>query len=320
MEYLILGLAFITVVALVIGLYNVLYGTRIATLNRLKTASLMMEPDSELIERPSAKQQGFGALKMMGRVIPQKSYLEKIRIKLLQAYIKMKPEEFVGISLMSAGVLGMLLALIGRNVAIGAIGVLIGYKIPDLYVGSIKKKRGRLLNNQLPQALTLISNGLRAGFSFPQALNVAGNEMESPISDEFLKVLRDNSLGKPMEEALENLSKRTDDEDLDMFITALLIQRQVGGNLAEVLDTISNTIRERVKLRGEIRSLTAQGRLSAAIISLLPVVLALAISVLNPGYLNVLFTTLPGIIALVLAIVMELIGIFMLLKLVNIEI
>jgi tight adherence protein B len=144
--------------------------------------------------------------------------------------------------------------------------------------------------------------------------------MESPISDEFLKVLRDNSLGKPMEEALENLSKRTDDEDLDMFITALLIQRQVGGNLAEVLDTISNTIRERVKLRGEIRSLTAQGRLSAFIISVLPVVLALAISVINPGYLNVLFTTLPGIIALVLAIAMELIGIFMLLKLVNIEI
>jgi len=144
--------------------------------------------------------------------------------------------------------------------------------------------------------------------------------MESPISDEFLKVLRDNSLGKPMEEALENLSKRTDDEDLDMFITALLIQRQVGGNLAEVLDTISNTIRERVKLRGEIRSLTAQGRLSAAIISLLPFALALAISVLNPGYLNVLFTTLPGIIALVLAVVMELIGILMLIKLVNIEI
>lgn len=320
MEYLILGLAFFTVVALVIGLYNVLYGTRIATLNRLKTASLMMEPDSEIVERPSAKQQGFGALKMMGRVIPQKSYLEKIRIKLLQAYIKMKPEEFVGISLMTAGVLGMLLALIGRNAAIGAIGALIGYKIPDLYVGSIKKKRGRLLNSQLPQALTLISNGLRAGFSFPQALNVAGNEMESPISDEFLKVLRDNSLGKPMDEALENLSKRTDDEDLDMFITALLIQRQVGGNLAEVLDTISNTIRERVKLRGEIRSLTAQGRLSAAIISLLPVVLTLAISVLNPGYLNVLFTTLPGIIALVVAVVMELTGIFILFKLVNIEI
>ena len=320
MEYLILFLAFATVVALVIGLYNVVFGTRLATLKRLQSTSMMMDADAEIAEKPDVKVQGIGALKMLGRVIPQKSYLEKIRIKLLQAYIKMKPEEFVAISFMSAAVLRMLLFLIAGNIAFGAIGALIGYKIPDLYVGSIKKKRGRTLNGQLPQALTLISNGLRAGFSFPQALNVAGKEMESPISDEFLKVLRDNSLGKPMEEALENLSKRTDDEDLDMFITALLIQRQVGGNLAEVLDTISNTIRERVKLRGEVRSLTAQGRLSAFIISGLPLALALAISVLNPGYLNVLFTTLTGIIVLIIAVVMELIGIFILIKLVNIKV
>ena len=320
MEYLILALAFFTIVFLVIGLYNTFYGTRIATLKRLETASAMMDSADTSEVTKSNKKQGFSIFKLMGNAVPQKSYFEKIRIKLLQAYVKMKPEEFVGMSLMSAVILGLILFLIGRNILFGVLGALVGYKIPDLYIGSIKKKRGRLLNSQLPQALTLISNGLRAGFSFPQSLNVAGKEMDSPISDEFLKVLRDNSLGKPMEEALENLSKRTDDEDLDMFVTALLIQRQVGGNLAEVLDTISNTIRERVKLRGEIRSLTAQGRLSAAIISFLPIALALVISVINPGYLDVMFTTLPGIIALVAAVVMELIGIFLLIKLVNIEI
>ncbi|MBW8382418.1 MAG: type II secretion system F family protein, partial [Youngiibacter sp.] len=314
------ALAFFTIVFLVIGFYNIFYGTRIATLKRLETASAMMESVDISEVTTSKKKQGFSIFKVMGNAVPQKSYFEKIRIKLLQAYVKMKPEEFIGMSLMSALILGLILFLIGRNILYGVLGALIGYKFPDLYIGSIKKKRGRLLNSQLPQALTLISNGLRAGFSFPQSLNVAGKEMDSPISDEFLKVLRDNSLGKPMEEALENLSKRTDDEDLDMFVTALLIQRQVGGNLAEVLDTISNTIRERVKLRGEIRSLTAQGRLSAAIISLLPIALSLAVSILNPGYLDVLFTTLPGIIALVVAVVMELIGIFLLIKLVNIEI
>lgn len=320
MEYLILGLAFFTIVFLVIGIYNLFYGSRIATLKRLETASSMMDSGSVSEAVKAEKKKGISLFKMMGSAVPQKTYLEKIRIKLLQAYVKMKPEEFVGISLMSALLSGILLFLLGKNILFGALGGIIGYKVPDLYISSIKKKRGRMLNSQLPQALTLISNGLRAGFSFPQSLNVAGKEMDSPISDEFLKVLRDNSLGKPMEEALENLSKRTDDEDLDMFVTALLIQRQVGGNLAEVLDTISNTIRERVKLRGEVRSLTAQGRLSAFIISLLPIALALVISVLNPGYLDVMFTTLPGIIALVVAIVMELIGIILLVKLVNIEI
>jgi tight adherence protein B len=320
MEYLILALAFLTIVFLVIGLYNMIYGTRIATLKRLETASAMMDSVEISEVTTSKKKQGFSIFKLMGNAVPQKSYFEKIRIKLLQAYVKMKPEEFVGMSLMSAVIIGLILFLIGGNALFGVLGALIGYKLPDIYIGSIKKKRGRLLNSQLPQALTLISNGLRAGFSFPQSLNVAGKEMESPISDEFLKVLRDNSLGKPMEEALENLSRRTDDEDLDMFVTALLIQRQVGGNLAEVLDTISNTIRERVKLRGEIRSITAQNKLSSAIISILPIALALVISIINPGYLDVLFTTLPGLIALVVAVVMELIGIFLLTKLVKIEI
>lgn len=320
MEYFILGLAFFTIIFLVIGLYNLFYGSRIATLKRLETASSMMDSAGVNEAAKSETKKGLSIFKMMGSTVPQKSYLEKIRIKLLQAYVKMKPEEFVGISIMSAMLFGILLFLIGKNYMFGVLGLVIGYKVPDLYIGSIKKRRGRLLNSQLPQALTLISNGLRAGFSFPQSLNVAGKEMDSPISDEFLKVLRDNALGKPMEEALENLSNRTDDEDLDMFVTALLIQRQVGGNLAEVLDTISQTIRERVKLRGEISSLTAQGRISAAIISLLPIILALVISVLNPGYLDIMFTKLPGIIALIVAVVMELIGVFLLVKLVNIEI
>ncbi|MBP1920800.1 type II secretion system F family protein [Youngiibacter multivorans] len=320
MKYLILVLTFFTIVLLVIGVYYLIYGSRIATLKRLEIANSFMEAAEVSETKKERKEQGFSLFKVMGSAVTQKSYFDKIRIKLLQAYIKMKPEEFVGMSFMSAIIVGLLMFLIGRNILAGILGGLIGYKIPDIYIGSIKKKRGRLLNNQLPQALTLISNGLRAGFSFPQSLNVAGKEMDSPIADEFLKVLRDNSLGKPMEEALENLSERTDDEDLDMFVTALLIQRQVGGNLAEVLDTISNTIRERVKLRGEIRSLTAQGRLSAIIISLLPIVLGLVISVLNPGYLDVLFTTLPGIVALVVASIMEIAGIFMLVKLVNIEI
>jgi tight adherence protein B len=175
------------------------------------------------------------------------------------------------------------------------------------------------INSQLPEALNIISNGLRAGFSFTQAMGVVINEVSGPISEEFSKVLRDNSLGKPLEEALTNMSGRTDDEDLDMVITALIIQRQVGGNLAEILDTISETIRERVRIKGEIKTLTAQGRIGGAVVSLLPFGLALALSVLSPGYLNILFTTFIGKIMIAVGIVMQLIGIFILVKLVAIQ-
>jgi tight adherence protein B len=320
MIYLILLLAFLTTFLLVMVLHQVFFGRRSATLRRLEMSNAMLI-EASFDENPGdAKNQRGEKLKNLSRFIPKTAYLEKIRVKLLQSYIKMKPEEFISMSFLSAFLVGLLLYLTFSNIIGFALGALIGYKIPDLFINSIKKKRGKLLNSQLPQALSVISNGLRAGFSFPQAMGVASKELESPIADEFAKVLRDNSLGKPMEEALDNLNKRNDDEDLDMFITALLIQRQVGGNLSEVLDTISETIRERVKLRGEVSTLTAQGKFSALVISLLPVGIALALSMINPGYINLLFTNILGVILVVMAVVMQIIGIYIMSKMVNIDI
>ena len=131
------------------------------------------------------------------------------------------------------------LAEFRKSIPSALFGLVLGFRVPELFLESIRKKRAKQLNDQLPQALSLISNGLRAGFSFSQAMAVVGREMEAPIADEFAKVLRDNSYGKNMDEALLELGKRTDDEDLDIFITTLLIHLQVGGDLSEILDTIS---------------------------------------------------------------------------------
>lgn len=238
----------------------------------------------------------------------------------MRAYILMKPNEFFMITVIAALLGFMLMFLLTGLLPMAVLGGFIGYVIPDTHVNRIIRKRSLKLNSQLPEALNIISNGLRAGLSFAQAVSVAGKDLDSPIGDEFTKIIRDNTLGKSMESALEDFSERTDDEDVDMFVTAMIIQRQVGGNLSEVLDTISSTIRERVRIKGEVRTLTAQSKLSAVIISLLPVGIALVLSIMNPSYIGQLFDNIIGLIMVGAAVVMMLIGIMILAKLVKLEV
>ena len=191
--------------------------------------------------------------------------------------------------------------------------------MPESVIETIRKKRAAQLNDQLPQALSLVANGLRAGFSFSQAMAVVSREMEAPIADEFSKVLRDNSYGKNMSEALKDLGKRTDDEDLDIFITTLQIHLQVGGDLSEILDTISETIRERVKLKGDIRTLISQSKMSAWVIGMLPVAIGATLFVMNPAYMGTMLDNTMGLIMLGIAGGMILIGAFILTKIVKIK-
>lgn len=314
--------AFFTVVFLIIGIYSLFFSTRIDTLSRLKkyTTDENAYIETPKIENNSQTKNLFKLFGVFGKVLPKGSHLNKRKKKLRQAAVLMKPEEFIGVSLINSVVLTFLLYLISKSIIIALIFIPIGFIIPDLILGRKKSKRMAKINSQLPEALNIISNGLRAGLSFTQAIGIVINEISGPISEEFNKTLRDNVLGKPLEEALTNMSERTDDEDLDMVITALIIQRQVGGNLAEVLDTISQTIRERVKIKADIKTLTAQGRISGIIVSLLPFALGIALSIINPGYLNVLFTTFIGKLMIITGIVLQLIGIFILTKLVDIKV
>lgn len=316
--------AFLTVVFLIIGIYNLFFSTKVNTLYRLKEYTTN---ENNYITSPIAENNSntnskylFELFGVCGKILPKSSFLNKTKKKLMQSAVLMKPEEFIGASLINAVLLTFLLYVILKSIFIALISIPIGFIIPDLILGIKKAKRMAKINSQLSGALNIISNGLRAGFSFTQAIGIVINEISGPISEEFNKVLRDNALGKSLEEALMNMSERTDDEDLDMVITALIIQRQVGGNLTEVLDTISQTIRERVKIKADIKTLTAQGRISGLIVSLLPFALGIALSIINPGYLNVLFTTLIGKLMVGIGITLQLIGIFILTKLVDIKV
>lgn len=318
MVFLLLLSAFISVLFIILGLYVLFFSKKLSVAERL---DLYTKDSNASIEEPmSLKEFLLSIIRSVSNGLSRKTYLDKVRKKLLQAYVFIRPEEFIGMSVLVGVGVGLLLYIVTSMWFVGIIGLVIGYKLPDMIVGSIKKKRMRQLNSQLPDALTIVSNGLRAGFSFTQAMNVAATEMDSPIRDEFLKIIRDNSIGKNMDDALMDFSERTDDDDIDMFVTALIIQRKVGGNLAEILDTIAATIRDRARIRGEVKTLTAQSKISAIVITLLPIGIAIFLLLVNPEYLMELFTNRIGIIMVAGAILMQILGGFLMLRIANIEI
>ena len=216
--------------------------------------------------------------------------------KLARADIKLKPGEYLGVmagasigtAIVSWVLFGKLefTALGGVFALAGAIG---GLFIPGIFVGRQQSKRLKDFNAQLPDMLNLMVNGLRAGFSTMQALESVSKELPAPISTEFRRVVQEMQLGVSMEGALDNLLARIPSQDLDLVITAINVQREVGGNLAEVLETISHTIRERIRIKGEIKTLTTQVTASGRLLAALPLLLLGALYMLNRDYIMAFF-------------------------------
>jgi tight adherence protein B len=170
------------------------------------------------------------------------------------------------------------------------IGFILFSFIPNIYVGFRARQRVKQFNDQLGDTINLLANSLRSGYSFLMSLELVGREAPQPTAAEFRRVVTEVGLGRSTDEALAGLLRRLPSEDLDLLITAVNIQHEVGGNLAQVLETIGHTIRERVRIKGEIRTLTAQGRISAYVVTGLPIALGIFITVLNPSYMAPIFT------------------------------
>ncbi|NLI93724.1 MAG: type II secretion protein F [Peptococcaceae bacterium] len=191
--------------------------------------------------------------------------------------------------------------------------------LPRLYVIRSRNKRIRQFNNQLCDVLLTLANSLKAGFSLFQAMEMASQEMPDPISSEMRITLKEMTFGESTEGALIHLTERVKSRDLDLMITAILIQRQIGGNLAEILLGIHNTIQERLRIQGEVKSLTAQGRLSGNIIGALPFFIGIVITAVQPNYLSTLFHSNIGIIMVVCGLVLQVIGFIAIKRIVNIK-
>jgi tight adherence protein B len=210
----------------------------------------------------------------------------RISQSLARADLKFKVGEYLALIFISTVLVGGLAWLLGgRNIVSFALGALLGYLAPGLYVRRQQSRRLNRFNDQLSDMLNLMVNGLKAGYSTLQAMEAVSKELPPPICDEFRRVVQEMQIGIPMDTALANLLRRIPSDDLDFVITAIGVQREVGGNLSEILDTISFTIRERVKIKGEVRVITSQVRASGTILALVPIFLTVVLWFLNPKYL-----------------------------------
>lgn len=260
----------------------------------------------------------------LNRQVQRTTYGDRISRELARADLKLKSGEYILIIVACAVLGGLILwSTSDRSILMAILGALVGSQIPGWYVKSQQKKRLVKFNEQLPDMLNLMVNGLRAGFSTLQAMESVSREMPSPISDEFRRVVQEVQLGLPMERALDNLLQRIPSDDLDLVITAMNVQREVGGNLAEILDAISYTIRERVRIKGEIRVLTTQVMWSGRFLSLLPIILIVVLYFINRDYIMTFFSpeNVPcGYIALGVAFFLIIIGYFVMNRLADIEV
>src|SRR5688572_15326032 len=229
----------------------------------------------------------------------------RIRVQrdLARANLKLRVEEYYGIRIGLAVGLGLLLGVL-RDPLSGIVAALLGYFLPRMWVGRRIGSRLNAFNKQLPDTISLLSNSLRAGSSFLQSIELVSRESPAPMGSEMGRVVREVNLGLSMEEALSNMVRRIKSDDLDLMVTAIGVQQQVGGNLAEILDTIAFTIRERVRIKGEIRTLTAQGRYSGYLVAFLPIGIMITLNFINPEFMQPLFTELIGQMLLVLGGIM----------------
>ena len=254
--------------------------------------------------------------------VEKSTFGERMARDLARADLKFKPGEYIAlyvIAMIGGGVIAYMAG--GRLILSALIGAVIGAFLPGLYVNSQKGKRLVKFNDQLPDMLNLVVNGLRAGYSTMQAMEAVSKELPAPICDEFKRVVQEMQLGIPMEKALDNLLRRIPSEDLDFVVTAINVQREVGGNLAEIMDVISYTIRERVRIKGEIRALTAQAIYSGRALAIMPIGLLCILYFLNRTYVMEFFKNgFCGWIPLVVAGILIVFGYFVMTRIGNVEV
>jgi len=250
----------------------------------------------------------------LSRVIERQDLATRLATDLARADLKMKPAEFLLIWAASPFVFAAVAYIIGfifpgfQNLVAIVAFFLIGLYAPRFYLKYRQGKRLRAFGEQLPDTITLLANSLRAGSSFLQGIELVTREARPPISEEFERVVREMQLGLALQPALNNLVRRVASEDLELMVTAIQIQSQVGGNLATVLDAIAFTIRERVRIKGEINTLTAMQRYSGYVITLLPVGLAGILFLISPSYISAMLERPPELFGLPMGIVFFAVG------------
>jgi tight adherence protein B len=258
------------------------------------------QPKRDLGERISAS----ATMASFNRVVEKRDWATNMARELARADLALKPSEFLAIRV--GAILGFpfFMILLSPFVQVFSSpftwigGLVLGYWLPRFWLNRRKGKRLKAFNSGLADTIMLLANSLRAGSSFLQAVEMIVREAQPPISTEFARVIREVNLGLPLDDALANLQRRVRSDDLDLMTTAIAIHHTVGGNLAEILDSIAYTIRERVRIKGEIKTLTAQQRMSGYVVGFLPVALVILLSVISPSFMEPMLRKPPELMGL----------------------
>jgi tight adherence protein B len=254
------------------------------------------------------------------RLLSQMAIGKTLRLEMIRAGVSLRPGEFVALCAGAAVGLGVIGMSLTRQPLTALVMGVIGLAVPVMLLKQRQQSRRRRFDAQLTDALTLIASSLRSGYSFMRAMQMVADEMPAPICEEFAWALGEATLGVPVEHALERMVERVQSYDLDLVVTAVSIQLQVGGNLAEILDTISNTIRERVRVQGEIDGLTAEGKLSAYVLCALPPAMALFLDLRQPNYFQPLLNTAMGLDMIAGAVIGQIIGGLIIRKMITLDV
>ncbi len=302
--------AFLGVLFLVIGYYQA-RGGKSSARHRLESLERYSAPQTESAVPLALRDQGS-------------AWAERTRSQLERAGLALKLHEYVALRVLVALVAFVVVLALGNGhpiaLLLGIVVGVVGYMLPAFYVRMRVTRQVQKFNDQLADMLTMVSNSLRAGFGLLQALDLAAEQSQPPMSTELHHLLRDTRLGASIETALESMGERVGSYDLDVVITAILIQRSVGSNLSEVLETVAHTIRERARIQGEINTLTAQKKLSGVVIALMPPAVVLLMLVINFSYMSALFTDPLGRFLLIVAIALDVIGILIIKRIVSVDI
>ena len=321
MNLLITVAVFIAVFCILEGIVLMLRGNWDPEAKRVQRQLKTLQEQAEVRQATDiTRKRALSSIPSLHAILERIPHLSKIDALLIQADVKYPTSVFLLVSLLLA-LVGFYIAhvLFGTVFLSFPVAVLVGL-IPYFVASTRKNQRIKKFERQLPDALDLVARSLRAGHAFSGGLQMVGDEFDAPLGPEFQKTIAQINLGVSIEQALKNLADRIDCPDLKFFAVSVIIQRDSGGNLAEILESISSLIRNRFKLRGKIRSLTAEGRLSAFIMIGIPFFIALALSFMSPGYIRVLFTDPTGKILVIVALIMMGIGVVWMKKMITLKV
>jgi tight adherence protein B len=315
MQFLLLAGVFVATVIMIVTAY--VYWNR----RQFAAARRARERLDEVPEgvRPSLlRDDAMSQLKLLNRLLAGRSMAEELSDQLRRAGVAATAGAFI-LTVVFSAILAFAIGLLFRGIFGGLVLMLMGALAPFTWLRWKQRRRRQTFEAQLPEAIDMLVSAMRAGYSFQAAMNFIGQEMVAPLGPEFARFYEEQRLGIDVRTALTRLQDRIDSLDLRMFVTAVLIQRETGGNLAEILTNLSDLMRQRVAVRGQIETLTAEPKLSAKILAALPVLVFLVINLVDPAFMRPMITSEVGRIALFAASISVIVGYFIMLRIADID-